>query len=85
MRIYDGESDRTLGSIDLFLTYDDIDQLIAMLTTLQSGDAGDHQRAVEREPALRDYMREINIALYEEGSAPEGWTERAVAVVLEDE
>lgn len=85
MRIYDNEADRTLGSIDLFLTHDDIDQLIVTLTTLQDDSVGSYHHAVEREPVLRDYIREINVALYEEGSAPEGWSERAVAVVLDDE
>jgi len=85
LRIYDSESDRTLGAIDLFLTHDDIDQLIVTLTALQNDDVGGHHRVMEREPALRDYIREINVALYEEGSAPEGWSERAVEVVLLDE
>ncbi|MBN2405461.1 MAG: hypothetical protein JXE06_07770 [Coriobacteriia bacterium] len=85
MRIHDDEADRTLGSIGLFLTYDDIDQLIAALTALQAEDAGSHHQVQEREPALRDYIREINLVLYEEGNAPDGSSERVTSIILDDE
>ena len=85
MRIYDNESDRTLGSVDLFLSHDDIDELMSVLESLKNGHVGGHQRAMEREPALREYVREINLVLYEEGSVPTGWSERAAEIVLEDE
>lgn len=84
MRIYDGESDRTLGSIDLFLTHDDIDELLDVLRALQAEETGGQLQAVEREPVPADYAREINVALYEEGDVPEGWPERAAEVILED-
>ena len=84
MRIFDGEADRTLGAIDLFLTHGDIEELIDVLRALQSEDVGSQYQVVERDPALRDYAHEINIALYEEGDVPADWPERAADVIMED-
>ena len=84
MRIYDSDSDRTLGSIDLFLNHDDVDELIEVLRALQSDEAGSHRQAVEREPSQHGYVHEINVALYEEGDVPEDWPERAAEIIVED-
>ncbi len=85
MRIYDGDSDRTLGSIDLFLTHDDIEELMTVLRELQSAEVGGQYQVIEPEPASPEYIHEISVALYEEGDVPVGWAERAAEVVLEDQ
>lgn len=84
MRIYDGDSDRTFGSIDLFLTHDDIEELIDVLRGLQADDIGARAQVAEPAPVDAEYAREINIALYEEGDVPAEWSERAGEVILED-
>lgn len=84
MRIYDADSDRTLGSIDLFLTHTDIEELIDVLRGLQTDDTGARTQMVEPAPVEPEYARELNLALYDEGDVPAEWTERDGEIVLED-
>ncbi len=84
MRIYDADSDRTLGSIELFLTHTDIEEMIDVLRALQTDDAGSRVQMVEPAPVEPEYAREITFSLYDEGEAPEEWSERDAEVILED-
>ena len=78
MRLLDGDSDKSLDEVFIYLTKLEAKELVDSLESLLASTIGNHNHI-----SSNDYKKEITVCIYDE-KILEGFSERSKKLILED-